>query len=229
MDIIKKEENDKLSIVKSSFTLTYILLLTTGTITIIEALRTPYPMIRHIFNLETVISVIAGYFYSIFVSIIEKNQEKNTSINWAEINKIRYLDWSLTTPIMLLVLCIALAQHSDVKLNILVYTGIVVLNFIMLFLGYLGETNKINKNTAMATSFIAFFTMFLIIYINFVQPKYSLFNYILFSFFFVIWTIYGLIYKLQEENRSIIYNVLDLISKCFVGIGLWAYFAEIFK
>ena len=42
-----------------SFTLTYILLLTTGTITLIEALRTKIPLVRHIFNLETVISVIA--------------------------------------------------------------------------------------------------------------------------------------------------------------------------
>ena len=130
---------------------------------------------------------------------------------------------------MLLVLCISLAQHSDVKLNLLIYMGIVVLNFIMLFLGYLGEINKINKNTAMITSFIAFFTMFLIIYINFVEPKYSLFNYTLFSSFLFIWTIYGLVYKMREDYRSIIYNLLDLISKCFIGLGLWVYFAEIFK
>jgi hypothetical protein len=45
-----------------SFTLTYILLLTTGTVTLIEALRTKIPLVRHIFNLETVISIIAGYF-----------------------------------------------------------------------------------------------------------------------------------------------------------------------
>ena len=75
-----KEENEKLSFIKASFTLTYILLITTSTITIIEALRTQNPMIRHIFNLETVISLIAGYFYSIFVSIIEKNQTKNKKI-----------------------------------------------------------------------------------------------------------------------------------------------------
>ena len=36
-----------------SFTLTYILLITTGTITLIEALRTKIPLVRHIFNLET--------------------------------------------------------------------------------------------------------------------------------------------------------------------------------
>ncbi len=56
----------------SSFTLTYILLITTGTITLIEALRAKDPLVRHIFNLETVISIIAGYFYSSFVDKIAK-------------------------------------------------------------------------------------------------------------------------------------------------------------
>jgi bacteriorhodopsin len=231
MDTLKKQEIDNKvnSNIKVSFTLTYILLLTTGTITLIEALRTKNPIVRHIFNLETVISIIAGYFYSMFTSLIEKHEEKNIPINWHEINKLRYIDWSITTPIMLLVLCVALSEHSEVKLNFLIYIGIIFLNFTMLFLGYLGETNKINKNLAMTTSFIAFLTMFVIIYINFVQPKYSLFNYILFSFFFVIWSIYGLIYKLREDYRVISYNVLDLVAKCFVGIGLWVYFAELFK
>ena len=49
--------------VKFSFTVTFIVLLTTGTITFIEAIRTQNPMIRHILNLETCISIIAGYFY----------------------------------------------------------------------------------------------------------------------------------------------------------------------
>lgn len=231
MNTIKKQEVDNKinSNIKASFTFTYILLLTTGTITLIEALRTKNEVVRHIFNLETVISIIAGYFYSVFVSIIEKHEEKNIPLNWNEINKLRYIDWSITTPIMLLVLCVALSKHSEVKLNFLIYIGIIVLNFAMLLLGYLGEINKINKNLAMTTSFISFIVMFIIIYINFIQPKYSLFNYILLSFFFVIWSIYGLIYKVREDYRAIMYNILDLFAKCFVGIGLWVYFTELFK
>jgi bacteriorhodopsin len=117
MNTIQKQEVDNTKIntnIKASFTLTYILLLTTGTITLIEALRTKNPIVRHIFNLETVISIIAGYFYSVFVSMIEKHEEKNIPLNWNEINKLRYIDWSITTPIMLLVLCIALSEHSEV-------------------------------------------------------------------------------------------------------------------
>jgi hypothetical protein len=51
--------------------ITYTLLLTTGTITVIEALRNQNPSIRHVLNLETAISLIAGYFYSIFILQME--------------------------------------------------------------------------------------------------------------------------------------------------------------
>ena len=58
-----------------SFYLTYVLLLTTGTITFIEALRNKIPMVQHIMNLETCISVVAGYFYSMFHEKIKKMKE----------------------------------------------------------------------------------------------------------------------------------------------------------
>ena len=60
----------KESIIHFSFMITYIILLTTATITFIEAIRTSSPQIRHIFNLETAISVVEGYFYSVFVTKI---------------------------------------------------------------------------------------------------------------------------------------------------------------
>jgi bacteriorhodopsin len=82
-----------------SFYLTYILLLTTATITFIEALRTKTPMVQHIMNLETCISLIGGYFYSVFQEKIKKMKE----MKWKEITTLRYLDWAITTPIMLLV------------------------------------------------------------------------------------------------------------------------------
>ena len=87
-----------------SFTLTYILLITTGTITLIEALRTKIPLVRHIFNLETVISIIAAYFYSKFVDNIKESFAERKPIDWQDIIKTRYLDWAITTPLMLMVL-----------------------------------------------------------------------------------------------------------------------------
>lgn len=63
--------NSQTYILKKWFMITYTLLLTTGTITVIEALRNQNPSIRHVLNLETAISLIAGYFYSIFILQME--------------------------------------------------------------------------------------------------------------------------------------------------------------
>ena len=104
VDIEKKPktpENPVQYYVKFSFTITYILLLTTATITIIEALRTTNPLVRHILNIETCISVVAGYFYSIFVAQIDKYSFEKKEIDWSEIKKTRYIDWVITTPMML--------------------------------------------------------------------------------------------------------------------------------
>ena len=54
-----------------SFYITCSFLVTTGTITFIEALRTQITPMRHILNLETCISIIAAYFYGKFISMLE--------------------------------------------------------------------------------------------------------------------------------------------------------------
>jgi hypothetical protein len=70
-DKIDKKINPVQYNVKASFMITYILLLTTATVTFIEAICTKFPEVRHILNLETVISIVAGYFYSIFLGQID--------------------------------------------------------------------------------------------------------------------------------------------------------------
>lgn len=211
-----------------SFTLTYILLLTTGTVTFIEALRTNIPLVRHIFNLETVISLVAGYFYGKFVEKIKYSYDNNKSIDWDEVIKTRYLDWSITTPIMLIVLVNVLAHHLNIYPSFRVFLVIFVLNYLMLYIGYRGEFQK-NKMLYMILGFIPFILMYYIIYCLYVRPKYNQFNYIIFFFFLIIWSIYGLIYNMDVRTKNIVYNYLDLVAKCFVGLGLWLYFSNLFK
>jgi bacteriorhodopsin len=102
----EKTISPKFTMVKMTFYLTYVLLLTTGTITLIEALSTTNPLVRHVMNLETCISIIAGYFYSQFVSKIEQS---NGTINYKDINDTRYNDWFITTPLMILVVMLSLS------------------------------------------------------------------------------------------------------------------------
>ena len=213
--------------IKFSFNITYILLLTTATITIIEALRTQNPIIRHILNLETVISVIACYFYSIFVSKINDAYDKNKTIDWGDINKTRYTDWFITTPLMLLALCLVLSSEIGTNVKLYIIVIIVLLNYSMLYVGYLGEIDSLNKNTAAIIGFIFFGLMYFIIYYNYILPKYKLANYVLFILYLFVWSIYGIVYLLDEEKKNIAFNILDLIAKCFVGLGVWAYYTKI--
>jgi bacteriorhodopsin len=207
---------------KKTFSITYTLLLTTAIITFIEAIRTPNSKIRHILNLETCISFVASYFYSIFM-----NQINEQSIDWNNITQTRYIDWAITTPMMLLALCLVLSMNSNTIIHIKIIGFIVILNYLMLLFGYLGEIQQLGKFSSLIYGFIAFLLMYLIIFINFVKPKYSISNYILFGIYFIVWSLYGVIYLLDDEYKNMATNILDLIAKCIIGLGLWIYYTNI--
>lgn len=214
--------------IKFSFVITYILLLTTTTITFIEAIRTNKPHIRHIFNLETAISIIAGYFYSKFLTKIEEpNVNWNDASKWKELSKMRYVDWAITTPIMLLVLCLVIGSNTGVNVHWKVIGGIVLLDYLMLGIGYLGEIGAIHRWTSLLVGFFAFYAIFVIVYQVFMKVKYVFANSVLFWFYVFIWSLYGVFYMLDETSKNIGMNILDLIAKCFVGLGLWLYFTKI--
>ena len=232
VDIEKKPktlENPVQYYVKFSFTMTYILLLTTATITVIEALRTKTPVVRHVLNLETCISIVAGYFYSIFVAQIDKYSFEKKEIDWSEITKTRYIDWFLSTPMMLLVLCVVLGNESGQAVRLPVILTIVALNYGMLYLGYLGETFVISRWVSMISGFVLFFAMFAIIFMQFVLPKYSMANHVLFGLYLSIWSLYGVVFMFSESYKNIAMNILDLTSKCLIGLGLWAYYTQIVR
>ena len=210
--------------VKFSFNMTYIFLLTTATITFIEAMRTPNPTVRHVLNLETAISVIAGYFYSIFLQKIAMYEKENKPIDWNDVVKTRYIDWSMTTPLMLLALCLTLSAAVGKTIALSTLLFIIVLNFAMLYIGYLGETGDMNKWVACIVGFIPFFIMFGVIYKKFVS---TFSNRVIFGIFAGIWSLYGVVYMFDDLTKNIAMNVLDCLAKCLFGLGLWAYFSKI--
>ena len=208
--------------VKNSFYLTYIFLLTTATITFIEAMRTKNSKVRHILNLETCISVVAAYFYGRFVEQIEGN------INYRKINMTRYVDWFITTPIMLLVLCLAFLYNLKKKLHFGTFLKVLALNFAMLASGYMGELNYINRNTGLIIGFIFFFLLYGFIYMKFLYKNPLFDNKILYWAFFTFWICYGIVFNMPEKFKNVAFNYLDLFAKCFVGIFFWAYFTGVF-
>ena len=66
----KKNQNNGDKNVRLTFYITYAFLLTTATITFIEAMRTSDDKVRHILNLETCISIVAAFFYGMFMKKI---------------------------------------------------------------------------------------------------------------------------------------------------------------
>ena len=213
-------------LVTNSFYVTYAFLMTTATITFIEAIRTKDMKIRNILNLETCISVVAAFFYSKFVTSIENDEE----IDYEAINKTRYTDWAITTPIMLLVLVLALLYNNKSgAMSFTSYLKILAMNYGMLGMGYLGEIGILSKVMGNLIGFGFFAGLYGYIYKTYVQTKYNFDNMILYGAFFILWALYGVTYFFDEVNKNISYNVLDLLSKCFVGIFFWAYYAKVFK
>jgi bacteriorhodopsin len=219
MNILK---NDKL--VRHTFDTTYTLLLTTGAVCLIEALTTKDAKIRHIMNIETAISFISGYFYSLFIKKIDKE-----NLDYAEINKFRYTDWMLTTPFMLLSLGLVLSYNLGINFKFSHFVIAVILNFLMLFCGYLGEIGKINKKFAAIGGFIFFAFLVYFIYWHYIKDRKSLINLVTYGIFTFIWFLYGVVYLQNEIIKNTMYNILDLCAKCFFGIGFWAYFVGLFN
>lgn len=227
---ISPENRPKISsAIKFSFTITYILLLTTATITFIEAIRTKDQVVRHVLNLETCISIVAGYFYSIFTTKLDTYEKTNMPINWKELIETRYIDWSITTPLMLLALCVVLSNEINLVVHLPIILLIVIFNYAMLYAGYLGETKVLDRTSANIAGFLPFFATFGLIYWKYVAPKYNLTNRVLFYFYLIVWSLYGIVYLFDEESKNIAMNILDLFAKCLIGLGLWVYYVHIIK
>jgi bacteriorhodopsin len=190
------------STLKTSFTVTFVGLIVSAILNLVESIRTTLPHVRHILSLEACVAIIAAYFYSIFM----EKTEAFGPINWPEITKYRYLDWAFTTPLMLLGLCLFLAHHSKTTVTVISYLGIVLLDYFMLYFGYLGETHKLDKTTADTIGFLGYIGLFTIL---FKYVKKSKINYMIFTVYAIIWAMYGVVYFLDDYNKKIFINSLD--------------------
>ena len=233
----------QVSLVKSSFYFTYIFLITTGTICFIEALRNPVPQIRHIMNLETCISVVASYFYGVFVdklNLAEKkmNEENDDSeeenkkqeLPLEKINDMRYTDWAISTPLMLLVLCMVLGMENKITVTFMPFVLILLFNFLMLASGYVGELGKLSTTNANIIGFVFFSLMYGTIWkVYMTGSKVTSQSKVIFWLFVILWAMYGVFYQTPQLTKIFGYNILDLLSKAFVGIFFWFYLTKSIK
>jgi bacteriorhodopsin len=169
-------------------------------------------------NIETAVSLVAGIVYGTF---LDKMKQPNFKLS--EIIPMRYMDWMITTPLILL----AVVLFYNTKLNSVdykCYIIIVILNWLMLLFGYLGESKIISSMKGLLLGFFFYAAMLLYMYMYIIPKGCSLAVFIIFA---VIWTGYGIAYMLKEEEKNIAYNILDIMSKAVFGVVLWMYFGKV--
>lgn len=187
-------------------------------------------VLKDVLIMETVVQLIEGAWY-IWIAYALKGLKNDT------IAGRRYMDWVITTPVMLIqtVLLMAFfAQNKDLFSNKkdeekpVLTTGdfilkhkdtlikIVLFNFIMLAFGYLAETKLLNKSVAIPAGFLFFFLSFREIWDKFANKTTKGKN--LFYGMAGIWSLYGVAAGFDVITKNVMYNILDIISKNFYGL-----------
>ena len=203
---------------RDTFISTYLVLYGYTIITFVEALRTPSQSVRNIMNIETAVSFVAAYVYGMFLE-----RMKQPTFTLKDIAHLRYLDWAITTPLIILgVLLFYNAGRPPIDYKI--YSFLAVTNWAMLASGYFGETGALNKTSGLALGFL-FLLIILVTMFFCCIPKAR--SYAVFIIFSLIWSLYGVAYTLDEENKNIMYNILDVCAKALFGVVLWAYFGRV--
>ena len=182
-----------------------------------------YSLIRELLMFEFIVQLIEGIFY-IWLAY-----------NFTKIVNVtpkRYIDWVITTPTMLITLMLYLIYLNKkttndtndleiftlLKENSSVIIPILMLNWLMLLFGYLGEMKIIPVLLGVILGFIPFLTYYYMIYVNFVTQNTS--GYLLFWYFFFFWSLYGVVAVLPYYMKNAFYNILDLFAKNFFGLFL---------
>ena len=207
----------------NSFRVTFFILFLTLIITIVNIFIIKEKKARNILISEIIVLSIASYCYIIFIKIIEKYKNNKIIPNniLYDIIKYRYIDWILTTPLLLLSLILFLNYLNNDKFEVKKYLIIITLNFCMLFAGYIGEINYINKYISLIIGFIFYLMLISYIWYNYIKDV-SLEKYVFFIFS-IIWALYGFSFLLNIKKKNIFYNSLDTVSK-----GFFALFINIF-
>jgi hypothetical protein len=104
------------------------------------------------------------------------------------------------------------------KENSTIFITVLLLNWLMLFFGYLGEIKTIPSLLGVFLGFIPFLIYYYIIYVNFVTQNTT--GQAMFWYFVVFWSLYGVAAVLPYYVKNACYNILDLFSKNFFGVFL---------
>ena len=189
---------------------------------------TAYFLIRQLLILELIVQFIEGSFYFWL------------AYNFTKVLNVtpkRYIDWIITTPTMLITLMLYLIYLNKMeenkteenktneldfftllKDNATIIIPVIILNWLMLLFGYLGEMKIIPVLLGVFLGFIPFLMYYYIIYVNYVNQNTN--GHLLFWYFVFFWSLYGFVAVLPYYVKNACYNILDLFAKNFFGLFL---------
>ena len=228
------------SLFEVSFYFAYIFLAGSSALTAFEVFSyfpANYQALKYILAIETTVNIIASVAYNNLLGFINP-------INYSGLTHFRYLDWFATTPLLLISFTLYLQylknKNTNKNKNTLSDVSsesrdenkpalvefqydrlgiIILLNFIMLIFGFLGETGRINHTLGCILGFIPFIALFWYIwqwYGDVIENKW------IFTVFIIVWSLYGIVYFLPNTAKNISYNILDVIAKVGFGLLIWA-------
>ena len=177
-------------------------------------------ILRDLLKVEVVVQIVEFIFYAWLIYYFSKVSRN--------ITPVRYLDWAITTPLMLITLSAFLKQNgtsmmrlgdflSDYKGSIVT---IVLLNAAMLLFGLIGELGFLNLYLSTALGFIPFALNFKYIKETFLPSDEDKFKNALFYWFVFFWALYGVFALTSYTIKNTGYNILDIFAKNFFGLFL---------
>ena len=177
-----------------------------------------YKMLKQMMLLEVIVQLIEGSFYIYWFFHFKAI---------TNITPSRYLDWVVTTPTMLVNLIMYLrflGRNGPLDFFTVLNEDwstiltVLVLNWLMLLFGYLGETSRIPVYIGVGLGFIPFALYYYLIYKNYGLLSTEGQN--VFYYFLFFWSLYGVVAVLPYTLKNMCYNILDLFAKNFFGLFL---------
>jgi len=189
-------------------------------------------VLKEILVLEGIVQFIETFFYIWVIFAIH---------DLSKVTPRRYIDWTFSTPIML-ISTIVFMKYKEYRENNIDKTfrmfdffkenknnivKIFVYNGLMLLCGFLGEAGIIDKRIGIPLGFVFFYLSFNLIYKEY--GKKSELGKKLFAFLVIVWGLYGVAAMTNLKTKNISYNILDIIAKNFYGLFIYYIILQISK
>lgn len=185
-----------------------------------------HKILREVLTLEMIVQFVELFFYIYILRTMAI-----TAL--PQMAAMRYFDWVITTPTMLLTTIIFYKYEEHLEKGVdsnlefwnFVKTHkdniitIFVCNFLMLLFGYLGEIGAIDMMSSLSLGFLFFGMTFYTIYTKYAMHSKNAMK--LFYFVFIVWGIYGIAALMSPYTKNNMFNILDIFAKNFFGLYLY--------